>query len=173
MILRFFCAFILLITSFVLQGTVFEGISFAGTVPNLVLILTVSVGLMRGQKSGMFIGFFGGLIMDTFVGPTLGFYALILMYIGYANGYFNKIFFPEDIKLPLGMVIVSDLFYGCITYVLLFLLRGRLDFVYYFLHIILPECVYTILVTVPFYPLIFFINRFLDGLEQRRAKKFV
>lgn len=173
MIIRIIVAAILLITSFVLQGTVFEGISFAGTVPNLVLILTVSVGLMRGQKSGMFVGFFGGIIMDAFVGPTIGFYALILMYIGYANGYFNKIFFPEDIKLPLGMVIISDLFYGCISYMLLFLLRGRLDFSYYLLHIIIPECVYTILLTVPFYPLIFIINRFLEQQEQRRAKKFV
>lgn len=171
--IRFFVSGLLLITCFVFQGTVFEEISFAGTVPNLLLILTVSLGLMRGRKTGMLLGFFSGIMMDVFIGSNIGLYALIYMYIGYANGYFHKVFFPEDVKLPIGMIIFSDLFYGFICYVLLFLLRGRLDFGFYFVHVIIPECIYTIIVTVFLYPLIFLINKLLERVENRGAKKFV
>ena len=73
------------------------------------------------------------------------------MYIGYANGMFHRVFFPEDIKLPLFLITVSDLAYGFAVYVLLYLLRGRFELPFYFLHVIVPETVYTIVLTVLFY----------------------
>ena len=164
---------LLLITLFVLQGTLFSGISFAGTVPNLLLVLTVSLGLMRGEKTGMAIGFFSGLLMDIFTGSTIGFLALVYMYLGYGSGSFNKIFYPEDIKLPMFMITICDLLYGFIYYVIMFLMRGRLNIGNYFLHVILPECVYTILVTVVLYPIILLLDNLLKKDELRRNKKFV
>ena len=71
------------------------------------------------------------------------------------------------------LIIGSDLFYGLISYVLLFLMRARFNFGYYFRHIILPEIVYTIVVTIFLYPLILWINRKLEDKEKRSAKKFV
>ena len=58
-------------------------------------------------------------------------------------------------------------------YVIMFLLRSRFDFVYYLLHIILPEIVYTIVVTLLLYPLILWINTRLERGELRSGKKFV
>ena len=95
------------------------------------------------------------------------------MYIGYLNGKFCRIFYPEDIKLPLALIVVSDLSYGIICYILTFMLRGRFDFAYYFLHIILPEALYTIVVTLFFYPVILKVNEKLEGYERKRAQKFV
>ena len=89
---------VLILLAFVLQGTVFQTLSIASIVPNLLLILTVSFGFMRGKKEGMFVGFFCGLLIDIFYGSMIGFYALIYMYIGFCNGFLYKIFFDEDVK---------------------------------------------------------------------------
>lgn len=164
---------LLVIVCFILQCSVFDSLAFAGIIPNLMIILTASFGFMRGEKEGLIIGFFCGLLSDVFFGFFLGFYALILMYIGYLNGKFSRIFYPEDIKLPIALIITSDLSYGILCYVLLFMLRGRFQFGYYFSRIILPEALYTIVITVFLYPLILKINQKLEAREKRSAQKFV
>ena len=150
---------------FILQCSVFTSLAFAGIVPNLLIVLTSSFGFMRGEKEGLVIGFFCGLLNDIFFGGFLGFYALLMMYIGYLNGKFCKILYPEDIKLPLALIVISDLSYGIICYVLTFMLRGRFHFSYYFTHIILPEVLYTILITLLLYPLILKVNEKLEKRE--------
>ena len=142
---------------FLLQCTVFRALAFGGIVPNLLIVLTASFGFMRGEKTGLLIGF----------------YALLYMYIGYANGKFSAIFYPEDIKLPITLILCSDFAYGIICYMILFLLRGKFDFQYYLVHIILPEIVYTVVVTLFLYPVILRVNRSLEQKEKRGEKKFV
>lgn len=168
--LRKFVVFILILFSFILQTTVFRSLAFAGIVPNLLIILTSAFGFMRGENEGLIIGFLCGLLTDIFYGDILGFYALILMYIGYLNGKFNRIFYPEDIKLPIGLIIISDLSYGMVCYILMFLLKGKFHFLFYFKEIILPEVVYTIVVTCIMYPLVLFINERLEKHEQGRRR---
>lgn len=164
---------IFVLLCFVLQCSVFDKLAFAGIIPNLMIILTSSFGFMRGEKEGLIIGFFCGLMSDVFFGNFLGFYALVLMYIGYLNGKFSRIFYPEDIKLPIALIITSDLSYGILCYILLFMLRGRFQFGYYFTHIILPEALYTTVVTMFLYPMILKVNDKLEVREKRRAQKFV
>ncbi len=171
--LRKFVVFIFILGCFVLQCSVFSSLAFAGIIPNLMVILTSSFGFMRGEREGLVIGFFCGLLNDVFFGSFLGFYALLLMYIGFLNGKFSRIFYPEDIKLPLALIIASDLSYGMLCYILMFLLRGRLQFTYYFVHVILPEALYTIVVTLFLYPLVLKVNEKLEAREKRRAQKFV
>lgn len=157
---------------FLMQSTVFQWLAFNDIVPNFLIILTASFGFMRGEKEGLVIGFICGLICDIFFGNIIGFHALVMMYIGYLNGKFSGVFYPEDIKLPLALIIVSDLSGSTLCYLFLFLLRGRLDFPYYFIHVILPEAVYTTIITLLLYPLILFINVRLENREKRGAQKF-
>lgn len=164
---------LLILVTFLLQSTLFHAISFGMIIPNLMLILVTSYGLMRGENGGIIVGFFCGLLYDIFFGEFIGIYTLIYMYIGFLNGRFSRIFFPEDIKLPLGLILGSDFLYGIVNYGLFFLLRARFHFGYYFIHIIIPEMVYTILVTLLFYPILLFIHQKLAVGEKRREKKFV
>ena len=164
---------ILILFCFLLQSTVFPGIAHGNTVPNLLIVLTAAFGFMRGEKEGLLIGFFCGLLADIFFGDAVGFYAMVMMYIGFLNGDFSGGFYPEDIKLPLALIVVSDFSYGLICYIFLFLLRGKLDFPYYFLHVILPETIYTTVVTIFLYPIVLFVNVRLENREKRGAKKFV
>ena len=166
------CIFFVFIC-FLLQSTVFPHLAFGGIIPNLMIVVTASYGFMRGRKSGLLVGFFSGLIMDIFSSGVLGFYALIYMYIGYLNGVFKKMFFPEDIKLPIALIIGSDFLYNIIIYVLIFLLKGRFQFSYYFLNIIIPEMVYTIVVTCVLYPLLLLVESCLERNKKEGASKIV
>lgn len=168
--LRKALTFILILVCFVLQSTVFRNLSFAGIVPNLLIILTASFGFMRGDNEGILIGFLCGLLIDIFFGDILGFYAMIYMYIGFLNGKFNRIFYPEDIKLPIALIVVSDLSYGMLCYILMFLLNGKFHFLFYLKNVILPEVVYTIVVTCILYPIVLFINNKLEQKEHRRKR---
>ncbi len=170
---RFIVSVLLIIICFLLQTTVFKGVAFGGIVPNLMIVLTASFGFMRGKKTGLIMGFCCGFLCDIFFGSVLGLNAMIYMYIGYANGKFSRIFFPDDIKLPLVLILVSDLVYGFLYYIILFLMRGRFNISYYAVHIILPEVVYTILVTLLLYPLVLWINKKIEVSEKRSERKFV
>lgn len=171
--IRLVVSILLVIISFVLQTTLFHGISFGGIVPNLMIVLTAAYGFMRGKKIGLLTGFFSGLLCDLFFGSLLGLHAVIYMYIGYLNGMFHQVFYPDDIKLPMISILVSDFVYGIVYYLILFMLRGRFHFSYYLIHLIIPETVYTILVTLLFYPLILWINNRLEKAEKRSSRKFV
>ena len=163
---------LLILVCFLLQSSVFTQLDLGGITPNLLIVLTASFGFMRGEKEGMFIGFICGLLMDIFYAEYMGLYSLVYLNIGFFNGKFKKIFYPDDIKLPISLIIVSDLVYGLACYIS-FLLRGKFHFGYYFVHIVLPEVVYTIIITIALYPLILIINKKLDNYEKGRAKKFV
>ena len=58
--------FFTIIVCFLLQSTVLHSVSIGSITPNLLLILCSSMGLMRGRKSGMWTGFFCGLLTDLF-----------------------------------------------------------------------------------------------------------
>ncbi len=150
---------LVVVICFLLQGTLFQTLSLSSISPNLLIIITSSVGFMNGRREGMWVGFFCGILEDIFYGQLFGMHALLYLYIGYANGFFNRIFYREDVKLPIFLVSASDLAYGLGTYVLLFAMRSRLDFGYYFMSIILPELVYTIFITLIFYRFIYSIDR--------------
>lgn len=171
--LRKFVTAIFILVNFLLETSVFSHFRMAGVVPQLTLILTCAFGFMRGEKEGMVIGFFCGLLQDICFGTFLGFYALLYLYVGYLNGKFSRIFYPEDIKLPLVLILLSNLTYDLLCYCLLFLLRGKLDFPYYFTGVILPEMLYTILATVIVYPAVLLLNGLLEAHEKRREQKFV
>lgn len=165
--------FIIIAVCFLLQTTLFQALSFASISPNLLIIVTASFGFMRGKKEGLWIGFFSGLLLDIFSGSILGFYALLYMYIGYINGCFRKMFFPEDIKLPMVLIAGSDLASNFVIYILRFFFRGKFQIGYYLFHIILPELVYTMLITIFLYFVILKINQRLEVIEKRSASKFV
>ncbi|MCI9526918.1 MAG: rod shape-determining protein MreD [Lachnospiraceae bacterium] len=170
---RKLAVFLIITVCFLLQSTLFQMLSIASISPNLLIVVTSSFGFIRGRKEGMWIGFFSGLILDIFFGSVIGFYALIYAYIGYVNGFFRKRFFPDDIKLPLILIAASDFSYNILVYLFLFFLRGRFRIDYYLLNIMLPELVYTILVTIVLYFIILKINKKLEKIEKRRASKFV
>ncbi|MCD7833528.1 MAG: rod shape-determining protein MreD [Lachnospiraceae bacterium] len=153
---------LLIVICVLLQASVCPMIAIGEIKPNLLIILTVSFGLMRGRREGMLIGFFCGLLTDLFFESTIGFNALIYLWVGYFGGYFYRIFYDDDIKTPLLLISVCDLAYGIVQYIFRFLMRGRLHFFFYLGRIILPEVIYTLILTIVCYQIFYRINRRLD-----------
>ena len=165
--------FFIIVICFLLQSTVFQALSFASISPNLLIVVVSSFGFMRGRKEGMWIGLFCGLLLDIFFGDVFGFYTIVYMVIGYINGMFRKIFYPDDIKLPMMLIMGSNLVLGLIMYLLRFLPRKKVHFGYYLGHIIIPEMVYTLVITLGLYFILLKINQHLEKIEKRSAAKFV
>lgn len=163
----------LILLSILLQSTVCQMISIASVKPNLLIILTVSFGLMRGRKDGMMTGFFCGLLTDIFFESIIGFNAIIYLWVGYFSGFFYRIFYDDDIKTPLLLISICDLAYGIIQYGFRFLLRGRIHFFYYLGRIILPEVLYTLILTIICYRILYSINRKLCLSDKGGVDSFV
>lgn len=165
--------FFIILISFFLQSTLFVKLKFGAVSPNLMLVVTSSFGFMRGRKSGMAVGAISGLLVDIFWGQLLGFHTLLYTVIGYLNGSFERLFYDEDIKLPIVLISASEFLYGICIYVFVYMLQRDFEFGTYLFSIIIPELVYTILVTLILYQVILHINRKLESEEQRSASKFV
>ena len=175
--MRRIIAYILIVfLSFLLQTTVFQTIGsyLSDLVPNLLFLLVASFGILRGEKTGLLLGFFSGLMTDLVFGSYLGFYTLLFMFFGFMIGILFYQSVEPDHFLPVFAIIAcGDLLFGFVEYVLLFLLRTRFHFRFYLLHVMIPEMIYTLAVAVLLYPFYLFLDEVLQTDESRRAKKFV
>ncbi len=158
---------------FFLQYGIFANVPLIDTVPNILLIITVSFGFMKGKIQGMVIGLFCGLFTDIVSMNALGFHMIIYIIVGYINGAFHQWMYSDYIVFPLIVTTFSSILYNLYFYVFQFLVRNRLDFVYYLTHVILPEVIYTVVLTGIIYQLLSFINYKLEMTERRSATKFV
>lgn len=79
----------LVVSALILQLTVLSRLPLPlGGTPDLLLLVVVSFGLLRGQVTGMAVGFGAGLLLDL-VPPSdspAGLWALVLCVIGYLAG---------------------------------------------------------------------------------------
>ena len=162
--------FFTVIFTFLIQCTLINHIEMGSVKPNLLLILVISMGLMRGRKSGLWTGFFCGLLIDLFFSSVYGFYALIYMYIGFLSGYAFRLYYDDDIKIPMALAAGGDLLYNLAVYALQFLLRGRLGFIRYLSRIILPEIFYTAILTFFVYRIYRLINYHLMSTKKKESE---
>lgn len=158
---------LLLIISFLLQSTLFSQFTIVGVVPNLLIIVVASIGFLVGRKYGLIVGFAAGMLVDVFFGSVIGIYALLYMYTGFINGLFKKILYPNDFRLPLGLIVGSDIIYGHACYIVFFLLKGDFHYFYYLRAVILPEVVYTTVIACILYPIIQVIFRWIARHEEK------
>lgn len=149
---------VLILILFLLQCSFFSNLSLADVVPNLLIILTASAAIINGSLEGCLVGFFSGLLLDIVFGPYLGMYALGYLICGYLTGICNRIFYKEDITFPILMIAAADLFYGFYMYIFGFMIRGRLNILFYIRRIILPEAVYTVIIAIFLYRIILMIS---------------
>lgn len=124
---------------------------------------------MRGRTEGLIVGFFSGLLIDCCYGSVIGIYALIYMIIGYLNGYSHKIFEKEDLTIPIVLIGFSQTVYFFLYYICEFLLKGKLNILFYFRKIGLPDIVYTVLISIIMYKLLNIINSHIDRRKEEEV----
>lgn len=157
----------------ILQVSVLNRIPYLNASPNLILIYTFSAGLLRGSVNGMLTGFFGGLIMDVILGQYIGYSSLIYIVIGFLTGLMYQRLTTDVPLVPILIAFFSELFYHMYIYIFRFLVRNRMNFGSYFKNIIFPEVVFTIVVSIILFGLLYYGNNLLEDSEKRSALKFV
>ncbi|MBO6215747.1 MAG: rod shape-determining protein MreD, partial [Lachnospiraceae bacterium] len=156
-----------IIGGFLLQCSVFSAFDVAGVVPNVLLIIVSVYGFTRGSATGSAVGFACGILLDIFGSAHFGLFTLIYLLVGYFNGIFKAFFYGSDLKLPLLFIGLSDLLYGSLMFLALFLLEQRFEPSFYFPEVVIPETVYTLAVAVFLYYPMYNIDNWLDNSEKR------
>ena len=156
---------------FLIQSSVFKDLAHSGALPNLLLILTVSYGYLRGEQSAMIAGFFSGLLLDIFGMNVLGLYALIYVYLGYLAGTCHTWYEPVDFRIPLAMIFTGDILLLLLEFVLFFVLNGDFGFRYYLTGKALPELAATMIISIPVYPLLLWIEERFVTVDPAEKKK--
>lgn len=182
---RMIVYFLEIIFCFVIQSSMFRYLALANVMPNLLLIFIVSTAYMRGRMDGLLTGFFSGILVDLVYGSYIignyslsgeyvsysitGIHALLYMLIGYFIGYAHRYYSYDDYTLPLIIIAVSDFIYKFVYYIIEFLLRGRLNFIYYLRRFIIPEVIYTVAASILVYKLLHMINHRLGHKNDTMA----
>lgn len=162
--------FFVIFVCFILQTTVFQLLQIADIMPNLLLIITVTNGYMHGRTNGLLTGFLCGIIIDMALYDVIGVCALIYMAIGFLTGYANRIYYGDDFTIPMVLIGAGDLCYNFFYYICMFLLRGRMHLPYYFMRIMIPEMVYTVVVGILLYKFMHWLNDLLQPEEEPAEK---
>ena len=101
----------------ILQTTIIPYITIAGVYPDLLLLILALLAFNYGAVSGIYIGFFLGLALDTYSPSFLGQHALAKTIFGAFIGIFNEKVMRTDLIFKLiiifvGILIHDSLFYG-------------------------------------------------------------
>ena len=92
----------LVLLAVVLQAAVVAGLPLPGSPPDLVLVLTVAVGLVRGPRTAMLTGLAGGLLADLTSDHELGRLALACVVAGVLAGLLQ-----DDVGGPLVVPLLA------------------------------------------------------------------
>jgi rod shape-determining protein MreD len=113
----------LVVVALALQSTVLARMTILGVIPQLVLIVVVSLAYLDGERVGVVSGFTGGLLQDLLLPQSIdGLTALVYTLIGYGVGYLRQYTPAESVWAPVFAVAfatgVAELSYAGLAIIL-------------------------------------------------------
>ena len=158
--MHFLLLFILIFSSILLQTTVFDFFQVAGVKPDIVLIIVIVYGLIKGPKAGAILGFFAGLLLDLTLGSFIGLNALVKMVTGYLVGFGETNVFKENLIIPILAVFTASLFNEFLLYLLHTAFGYQGDFFSVISRNIFPVAIYnSVLVPIVYAPFYRYISK--------------
>jgi rod shape-determining protein MreD len=115
-----------MVVALALQSTLLARLTVLGVIPQLVLVVVVSLAYTDGERVGAVTGFAGGLLQDLLLPhqSILGLTALIYTFIGHAVGRLRQ-FAPADaVWTPVATVAASSAI-AEFSYALLSIIMGK------------------------------------------------
>jgi rod shape-determining protein MreD len=135
-----------IILAVAIQATWLPALHLPGQVtPDLVLIMVVSIGLLRGPDRGLFFGIISGLFMDLLSGHIIGVQALSKMTLGFCAGLMEKNIFKDNVLIPAITVFVATLVFESFNIIMYIAFRAHYNFFSTFVSTILPLAFYNAL----------------------------
>jgi rod shape-determining protein MreD len=100
----------LMIAALAIQSTLLPLATLLGVIPQLVLVVVVSLAYIDGERVGIIAGFTGGLLMDLLIpGAPVGVNALLFVLIGYGVARFRQLTPSEGVWTPVVVVIFASI----------------------------------------------------------------
>lgn len=136
----------------ILQASLAPHLKILGVVPNLFLLVVVTLALVEGPVAGCVAGFAAGLTLDLLGTGPLGAWPLVLTVVGYLAGMLQSNLFAEGWLLPVTAVFVAGVTAELSYALLLSILGVGGDLVAEILRLVLPGAVYNTALAVLAYP---------------------
>lgn len=149
--MRTFALLLLIGTALLLEQTVLNFVRVAGVKPDLVLLLVIFNGILKGPREGAFWGFIAGLLEDFACAHYIGLNALGKLVAGYLSGLVEFRVYKESAVTAAAVVWAASLVSGGVVYVLLLTLEVIILPADAFLRVLLPVAVYNALLSLLFY----------------------
>ncbi|MGN0243899.1 MAG: rod shape-determining protein MreD [Lachnospiraceae bacterium] len=155
---RILISICLIILALILQMGVLPYIAIRGITPNLVLLTLVLLAFQTDARLGLLFGIVTGVLLDCMYCEYIGVYTVIFCVIGTLTGAFSTQFYKKDTSVSLCVVGVADILYGCMMYLRYYFLSEGVHMWKYIRSIMLPEVLYTIVVTILVYRLFMILD---------------
>ena len=133
-------------------------LAIGGVVPNILLIVVVTLALVEGPMPGATAGFAAGLIFDLLGSGPVGPMALVLAVTGFMAGLLHEHMFAEGWLLPLTVLAIASLGSSLAYGIILDVLGVGGPFLLTFFTKMLPEAIYDTALALLVYP---WLARFL------------
>ena len=137
-----------------LQAVVMSSILVFGGAPDLLLVVVVSLGLLRGSVVGAFFGFGAGLVVDLVTLDTLGVTSLVLTLAGFWAGRYGETTGRGRALAPLVAVGVITVLAGVFGFTLHYLLGEEVVARQALVNTLLPTLVLNLILAFPVYRLV-------------------
>ncbi len=158
-----------IVTSLLLQSTVFAQVKLLGVRPELLYVVTILMAILEGPSDGAIVGFAGGMAQDFLLDQPKGTTALTLTLVGYTVGLARQYIVSPSPLLPTILVAVGTVA-GMIFFEVVSFLLGQFDDPLLFsLRVALLTAVYSAILTPLIYPI---LRRIFERSRPRRVVRF-
>lgn len=162
---------IIILFFYIMQVSAARVISIANISPNWLIIMPVflAFSVVRMMEClQVFCWNYVWFVLFRFVRIYSAYFYLHRIF----SGFFNQKYEVREVLIPLALVITADFGYGFISYIGNFLLQNRLNVGFFMSRFILPEVVYTSLVSLLIYhPIHYFCVITEQGKERKKKGK--
>lgn len=148
------CLILSFLFIYFLQVNLFSWFNLAGVMPNLFIILVLVIGLFSGRSFGAICGILFGIILDFFIGKSIGISGIMLGIIGFLGGHLDRSFSKDSRITMITMIALSTLIYEIGMCTFNYFINSAQISVFYFIRTLIIEIVYNSIITIIIYPLI-------------------
>ena len=139
--------------------------SIAGARPLLIIPMVVCIAMFVGPVGGGAAGVAGGLLWDMFADRLLGFNALLLLCIGCAAGLLVRLLIRNNLLSALLLCAAALLLQGMADWFFTYVLMAEREPLFVLIHQILPNMLYSLVVSAPLYGIALLTARILRNRE--------
>ncbi len=158
--MRYWALTAIVLAAYLIQSVLGPFLAIAGVVPNVVLVVAISCGLLFGWQVGLGVGFGGGLLIDLTIGQLIGSHALAGSLVGFVAGLVEERVFKDNLLLPLVGGVVGSLLGQTVIMICLTMFGRRISLAE-FGSTLLPSMVYDTVLCILVYWRIFRMYGFL------------